>query len=60
MPESGSSGSVRGVSRNGHPYRDPREKAAIHRSATLMYPCITEPTERIRCSRSIALRIDWR
>jgi hypothetical protein len=24
MPELGTSGSVRGVSRNGHPYRDPR------------------------------------
>jgi len=28
MLELGSSGSVRGVSSNGHPYRDPRSKAA--------------------------------
>jgi len=29
MLELGSSGSVRGVSSNGHPYRDPRSKAVI-------------------------------
>jgi hypothetical protein len=29
MLESGPSGSVRGVSSNGHPYRDPRWRAAI-------------------------------
>ena len=29
MPELGTSGSVRGVSRNGHPYRDPGPKAVI-------------------------------
>jgi hypothetical protein len=32
MLELGSSGSVRGVSSNGHPYRDPRPVAAMHRS----------------------------
>jgi hypothetical protein len=26
MPESGSSGSMRGVPSNGHPYRDPRPR----------------------------------
>ena len=29
MLELGSSGSVRGVSSNGHPYRDPRPKADV-------------------------------
>jgi hypothetical protein len=29
MLESGLSGSVRGVSNNGHPYRDPRPKAEV-------------------------------
>ena len=29
MPELGSSGSVRGVSSNGHPYRDPRASSLI-------------------------------
>jgi hypothetical protein len=31
MPELGSSGSVRGVASNGHPYRDPGAGAAIGR-----------------------------
>ena len=31
MPELGSSGSVRGVSSNGHPYRDPGPIAVIAR-----------------------------
>jgi hypothetical protein len=29
MLESGLSGSVRGVPSNGHPYRDPRSRAAV-------------------------------
>jgi len=29
MPELGTSGSVRGVSRNGHPYRDPGPEAVV-------------------------------
>ena len=32
MLESGSSGSVRGASRNGRPYREPAPEGDIHRS----------------------------
>ena len=35
MLELGSSGSVRGVSSNGHPYRDPGPKAAIRLSYSI-------------------------
>ena len=36
MPELGSSGSVRGVSSNGHPYRDPRWIADLRTKSTIV------------------------
>jgi len=52
MLESGSSGSVRGVPSNGHPYRDPRPLAAVRNTrrdrlrwweAVIRFPAIDRP-----------------
>ena len=41
MLELGSSGSARGVSSNGHPYRDPRPLAVTHGEAASRLDCDT-------------------
>jgi hypothetical protein len=52
MPESGLSGSVRGVLSNEHPYRDPRPKGDVHRASNIKNYDEGEDAQKIGCFES--------
>jgi len=55
MPESGTYGSERGVSSNGHSYRDPPWDLAFHSGLSDSQPFATRSTVRVSCRFSTRL-----